>query len=250
MEAYASIAIIGEHRSGKSTFVSHNILFGIYSGWSRFFFTPRGLFLEGNQEHATINDWLKSQLATNNKVDPMTTIEDLISRRRNEQPIRVWLNNLFEGYLPRLLKPQPIIIIVDQAEELFRKCRGHFLVQFYDLAKLGHDDDTHRLVLIINSENAVEALKLINGGDMFEVVGAPKVSKDAVIRYEGEEFAQIFEDCDNCIGIAQDYVTEKPLMSAKEYYNMKKQQYEQNNCLPERISQEEYNKLTTMDPGP
>ena len=180
----------------------------------------------------------------------MTTIERLISKRRNEQRIRVWLNNSCEGFLPRLLKPQPIIIIVDQAEDLLRKYRGRFLVEFYMLAKLGRDDDTHRLVLIINTENAVEALKLINGGDMFEVFRAPKVSKDAVIRYEGEEFVQIFEDCNNCIGIAQDYAKHKPSMSAKEYYNMKKQQYEQNNCLLQPISQAEYNKLTTMDPGP
>ena len=61
-----------------------------------------------------------------------------------------------------------------------------------------------KLVLIINTENAVELLKLLHGGNMFEVVRAPKVTKDAVLRCRGVEFAQTFEDCDNCIGNAED----------------------------------------------
>jgi hypothetical protein len=129
-----------------------------------------------------------------------------------------------------------------------RKYRGEFLVEFYNLAKEGRDDDTFRFVLIINTENAVESLKLLNGGNMYEFIHAPKVSKDVVIKYHGEDFAKIFEECDNCIGVAQDFVIEKPSVSAKEYYNMKKQQYEENNCLLQPISRTEYNKVTTMDP--
>ena len=128
------------------------------------------------------------------------------------------------------------------------KFRGEFLVKFYHLAKQGRDDDTFRLVLLINTENAVESLKLLNGGNMFEFVHVPKVSKDAVIKYHGEDFAKIFEECDNCIGVAQDYVTEKPSVSAKDYFNKKKEQYEENNCLLQPISRAEYKKLTTMDP--
>jgi hypothetical protein len=146
--------------------------------------------------------------------------------------------------------PQPTttIIILDQAEELMRKFRGKFLVKFYSLAKEGRDNDTFRLVLIINTENAVVLLKLLNGGNMFEIVRAPMVSKDAVTNYLGEDFAQIFEDCNSCIGVAQDFVTEKPSVSAKEFFNTRKQQYEQNNCLLRPISRAEYNKLTTEDP--
>jgi hypothetical protein len=246
--ATKSIAILGDNRSGKTVYLSYNILHRMFPFWYRLFIPPRGLFLCGNQENATINDWLKNQLATTDKEDPMASVVDLISQRRNEQRIRVFLYNLLGGRLPRLLKPQPTIIIVDQAEELLRKFRGEFLVKFYHLAKQGRDDDTFRLVLLINTENAVESLKLLNGGNMFEFVHAPKVSKDAVIKYHGEDFAKIFEECDNCIGVAQDYVTEKPSVSAKDYFNKKKEQYEENNCLLQPISRAEYKKLTTMDP--
>ena len=248
--ANRSVAVIGDNRSGKTTLVSHSILYGMFPLWSRIFFPPIGLFLEGDRKHATIEDWLKNQLATNNKEDPMASVLDLVLERYDEQRIRFFLYTLFGKRLPRLLKPQPTIIIVDQAEELLRKYRGKFLVEFYKLAKKGRDSDAFRLVLIINTENAVESLKLINGGNMFEVVRAPKVTKDAVLRYHGEEFAQIFVDCDSCIGIAEDFVTEKPSVSAKEFFNVRKQQYEQDNCLLQAISRAEYNKLTTMDPDP
>ncbi len=76
--------------------------------------------------------------------------------------------------------PQPAIIVVDQAEELLCAYRADFLVGFYNLAKETRDDDMLRLVLVINSDNAVKALKLMNGGDMFSVIQAPKVSRDAV----------------------------------------------------------------------
>ena len=131
-----------------------------------------------------------------------------------------------------------------------RKYRGKFLVKFYTLAKGGRDNDSFRLVLIINTENAVESLKLINGGNMFQLVHAPKVSTDAVIKYHGEDFAKIFKDCDDCLGVALDFVTEKPSMSAREFFDVRKQQYERDHCLLQPVSREEYNKLTTMDPDP
>ena len=152
----------------------------------------------------------------------MGSVLDLVLKRYVEQRIRFFLYTLFGKRLPRLLKPQPTIIIVDQAEDLLRKYRGKFLLEFYKLAKKARDTDAFRLVLIINTENVVESLKLINGGNLFEVVCAPKVTKDAVLRYHGEEFAQIFRDCDNCIGIAEDFVTEKPSVSAREFFQYEK----------------------------
>jgi hypothetical protein len=88
LEAYRSIAIIGDDRSGKNTLISRSILYEMFPWWSRLFFPPRGLFLEGNQENATIDDWSKNQLATNNEEDPMASINRLISKRSNEQRIR------------------------------------------------------------------------------------------------------------------------------------------------------------------
>ncbi len=98
---------------------------------------------------------------------------DLLSQRRQEQRVRLFLAKLFKTKLPSILKPQSAIIVVDQAEELLRAYREDFVVGFYNLVKKGHGNDLFRLVLVINSENAVKALKLMNGGNMFSIVQAP-----------------------------------------------------------------------------
>lgn len=42
----------------------------------------------------------------------------------------------------------------------------------------------------------MKALELMNGGNMFDVITAPKVSRDPVVEHYGEEFAKVFDDCD------------------------------------------------------
>ena len=240
-----SVALIGDNRSGKTTFIAHHILYEMFPWWYRTIFPPRGLFLCGSQEALTLNNWLKGEIATTDRENPMASILDLVTSRYTEQRFRLALNKFFDGKLPRLLKPQPTIIIVDQAEELLRRFRGDFLTTFYRLIKKGRDNDAFRLVLIINSENAVNALKLLNGGNMFDVVAAPKVSKDAVSAICGKEFSQIFEDCGDCIGIAMDFEASKDeTMSAKDFALMKKTMYIRDNCLTEPISREEYHLKT------
>lgn len=142
------------------------------------------------------------------------------------------------------MKTQPAIIVVDQAEELLRAYRAEFLVGFYNLAKECRDDDLFRLVLVIYSQNAVEALQLMNGGNMFTVVEAPKVTRQAVLDKFGEQFARVFDDCDGCIGVALDYVSDEGRpndMQAKQYAAIKMEKYSSDNCLTEKITREEYN---------
>jgi hypothetical protein len=103
--------------------------------------------------------------------------------------------------------------------------------------------DLFRLVLVINTENAVKALELMNGGNMFSIIQAAKVSREAVVSQYGEEFAKIFDECDSCIGVALDYVKDEKRpkdMTAKEYAAKKKENYVSDNCLTEEITREEY----------
>lgn len=215
----------------------------MFPWWYCYFFPPRGLFLTGNQRYPTINEWLRAQISTTVKGDPWSAMSDLLSKRRNEQRVRLFLHKVFKTKLPRLLKPQPAIIIVDQAEELLRAYRANFLVAFYNLAKEARDDDLFRLVLVINTENAVKALELMNGGDMFDIVQGPKVSREAVENSYGENFAKIFDDCNGCIGVAMDYVADKKRpkdMTAKDFAEMKRLIYLENSCLVEEITRAEY----------
>jgi hypothetical protein len=133
--------------------------------------------------------------------------------------------------------------VIDQAEELLRAYRATFLVGFYNLVKEARDDDLFRLVFVVNTDHAVRSLELMNGGNMFDVIAAPKVSREAVVAKYGEDFAKVFDDCDSCIGVAIDYISDKKRpekMTAKEYAANKKQSYLNNNCLTQEISREEY----------
>ena len=140
-DSIRSVALKGENRSGKTIFLSNFILNDMFPWWYRYFFPPRGLFLTGSQESETIHAWLKSQVATSEKDNPWAAMMDLLSQRRQEQRVRLFLHSLFKTSLPKFLKPQPSVIVVDQAEELLRAYGADFLVGFYNLAKQGRDTD-------------------------------------------------------------------------------------------------------------
>lgn len=241
--SYKAVALIGNNRSGKTVFLSDYIRKGIFPWYFRWCFPPRGLFLTGSRRGATKNDWLRGQISTE-KENPMDGVMDILSKRRNEQRVRIFLQDLFGFRSPSYFAPQPAIVVVDQAEELLRAYCSEFLLYFYDLAKSCRDEDLLRLVLVINSEKAVDALKLMNGGNMFDVIRVPKVCRDAVVSRYGEGFAKIFDDCEGCIGTALDHQNERGCldgMSAKDFSAMKKKKYTKFNCLTEAITEEEFN---------
>ncbi len=237
------VALVGENRSGKTVFLSNTICTQMFPWWYQYVFPPRGLFLIGSQNFPTVDAWLKNQISSSEKKDPWSTITDLISQRRKEQRIRLFLLKIFKTKLPAFLSPQPALIIVDQAEELLRAHRAEFLLSFHNLVEKGRNNDLYRLVLVIDSENAVESLKLMNGGSMFDFIQAPKVLRESVVAVYGESFAKIFDDCDSCIGIALDFATDQEVpkdMTAKEYTAMKKEMYTSSTCLTVKITSEEY----------
>jgi hypothetical protein len=85
----------------------------------------------------------------------------------------------------------------------------------------------------------------MNGGNMFDVIEAPKVSREAIVSKFGEEFVKTFDACDGCIGVALDFLTDKKKpagMLAKEYAALRKEKYISDNCLTDEITREEYNK--------
>lgn len=124
-----------------------------------------------------------------------------------------------------------------------RKFRCEYLLKFSGLVRNARDHNTFRLVFLINTKNAVESLEVLHGGGLFEFVHLPMVSKDALVDCRGEDFVQIFEECDNNIGNAHAYVTEKPSMSAKDFSNMRKLQLLRDHCLLQPITSAEYNRF-------
>ena len=242
--AYRSVAILGDNRSGKTIFLSDTLLNDVFPWWSRILYPPRGLFLTGSQRHPTIDDWLRSQTKDMGKANPWTALMDLLIRRQNEQKVRLFLLKVFKSSLPSFLRPQPVIIIVDQAEELMKAFRANFLVAFYDLVKQARDTDLYRLVLVINTEKAVKAIELLNGGNMFDVITAPKVSRGTVVAQYGDDFAMIFDDCDGCIGIAFDYKNGPQNESAREFTAKMRAMFVSRYCLTKEITRVELDKAT------
>ena len=244
-KSFKSVALLGDNRSGKTVFLANSILHDMFPWWYRYFCPPRGLFLTGDQTAPSVRDWLKGQITTTEKDNPWSAVMDLLGQRREEQRVRVFLPTVFKTHLPVFLKPQPAIIVVDQAEELLRAYRADFLVGFYNLAKKGRDNDLFRLVMVVNTDNAVKALELMNGGNMFDVITAPKVSRDAVLLEYGEDFADVFDACGGCIGVALDYIADKKrphAMTPAQYALEKSANYAKNNCLTAEITREEFNK--------
>lgn len=101
------------------------------------------------------------------------------------------------------------------------------------------------MIVVINTENAKQALDLIYGGDIFTFIQAPKISQEAVIEEFGEEFAELFDECDSCIGIALDYHRDKIELQGTtptEYTEMIKKDYRTDHCLEVEITRDEYQK--------
>jgi hypothetical protein len=243
--AKAAVALIGDNRSGKTIFLCNTILYEMFPWWYRLFFPPRGLFLTGSKESPTVHDWLRSEIAVSDKDNAWAILKGLVQKRFEEQRIRIFLRSLLKDKLPAFLTPQPTIIVVDQAEELLRAYGADFLVGVYNLVKGARDHKTVQLILVINSENAVKSLKLMNGGDVFDIIYAPKVTRNAVVKEYGEEFAKIFDACDSCLGVALDYVRKKEknpenMPSAKDYATMTKKIYMREHCLLNEITREAY----------
>lgn len=251
LNARKPIVFIGDNRSGKSTYISNYILKKVFPWWNRFFFPPRGFYLLGNRNAGNVKEWLQQQISTTTKDDPWQALDDLLRKRYNEQWVRIFLQNTFgSDALPWIMKPQPAIIVIDQAEELLRSYRSHFLYAIYDIVRAAERDGMVRLVLIVNTEHAVNSLKCLNGGNLFQRIQAPKVSREEVVEMYGDDFARIFDACDSCIGTAlmfwyddvgtRDLTQDELQSKAKAYSVALKKQYMERNCLDEEISGKEF----------
>lgn len=240
--AYNVVAFVGERRSGKTIFLANSILYDMFPWWFRVVCPPRGLYLTGTQYCKTIDAWLKSQIPTTSeaKENPWATVVHQLRKRREEQRVRRFLFSVFRTHWPVLLRPQPAIIVIDQAEQLLQSYRASFLVRLNDELLEEGSGTLFRLVLVVESENAVQALRQMD--HQVTAIQAPKVTREAVAAFYGEEAMRIYDDCDCCIGIAVDYMHEKRLgevLTAKDYAAKLKPGLSLM-CLQDEISHEEF----------
>jgi hypothetical protein len=238
-KTFKFVVLIGDRRSGNTNFLSNNLMNDL-SPWCRYVLPPRGFFLNGSFYLPTIEDWLRTEIAVDiGKGDPWSGLVDVLSKIYQEQRLRLFLLKVFKTSLPSTLRPKPVILVVDQAEFLLRSYRADFLVGLSNLTKELGDSIHFRLVLVINTDNAIKALNLLDEGNGFEILQAQNISREIVVGSYGESFAKVFDDCDSSIGMAVDYTNSCDGMAAKDYTVKAKENYS-HTCLTVEITREEY----------
>lgn len=156
----------------------------------------------------------------------------------------MFLHEVFKTKLPKWLKPQPVIIIVDEVERMLYGYRADFLVAFRDLMRQVRDGDMLRLIFVVNSKKAVKALELMDETYPVEIVHVPKVCRESVVKNYGKKLAEIFDECSGSIDIAMDYemdIKYSTNLYAKEYTERLERIYAENCCLVKEITPDEYN---------
>ena len=200
--------------------------------------------MTGSEGFATVDAWLKDCIGPTDRCCPWAALRDLIHQAYHRQRIRRFLHSLFKSNLPEILIPQPAIVVIDQAEVLMRAYRAQFLVSIDSLVRVARNTDLVRLVLVVESENALKALELLYGGNLVDFFCVPKVSREAVVQMYGEAFAKVFDDCDSCLGIALDYTREPRRIDAKQYALKRRASHADNACLTAEITREEFHRAT------
>jgi hypothetical protein len=195
----------GRHRDGKSITLSHTILTQWYPWHLRLLWPARGFYLEGSQTCETAQIWLSEQLATGSE-SPLTHIQDLVEMRAAQQRMRTLLLERMP-WLPSFCHPQPSVIIIDQAEELIRAHRAEFLVLVKELVRLNRNcPSTLQIIFVVNTNEAVQSLQNLNGGDLFEpVVQCPTPDMIHVEATLGAKVAGLFDKFDRRLGVAMSY---------------------------------------------
>jgi hypothetical protein len=206
-------------------FLARLILHDWYPWWFRVFSPPRGFFLQGNQSSTSTLEWLRTEIASSSSENPVASLTDLVKNRNEEQRFRGAMFSIFGDILPKILRPQPSLVIIDQAEELICAHRADFLLTVSPLVKLCRDrPSTLQLIFVVNSDAAVQSLDALNGGTLFTLVQCPKPSYDDVVVSFGadEQFVDIFRKLDSCIGLVYDYFRDHKDSESPEQYLLRK----------------------------
>lgn len=206
LSAEKAVILTGPHRSGKSVYLAHAIMKQAYPWWRRFIFPPKGFFLQGDQSAPSAREWFSIELNSGGKEDPIKSIVQIMLDFSEKQRVRRFLFDVLPFQLPRFLRKQPTLIIIDQAEELINHHRADFINIVFPLVKLCKGSpDVVQLVFVVNSPEAVASLEALNGGNLFDVVECPKPNVDRIAATYGEDFLVAHKEMDECIGITQDY---------------------------------------------
>jgi hypothetical protein len=94
------------------------------------------------------------------------------------------------------MQPAPPIVVVDQLEELMKRFPAESLAWINQMTNAHVRDNKMRLILVVNSEDAVKSIQGLNQGTRWKVCTLGKVDKppDTID-------AKYFADCDSNIGL-------------------------------------------------
>ena len=152
--------------SGTTTLLSHAIRYEWYPWWRRMLSPPRGMLLEGQPCARSPSEWFAGQLDKEASKSPITSLRKEIIARHSDQRIRLLLRRWFGKSLPRLLRAQPSLVIIDNTEDLIAADRARFLLAVRPLVDMAATrPGSLQLVFVVNTNEAVKSLQALNGGE-------------------------------------------------------------------------------------
>jgi hypothetical protein len=188
-----ALILQGGNMTGKTSCLADSIPLR-----QRWLFGPSGLYLNGAiaKEKTEFKEWIATEMFGESTQKGANKVMAAAEAHLESQRCRRYLQRAFGDHLPVWAEPRPAIVIVDQLEELMQCFPAESLNWINNLTNAHVRHNILRLILVVNSEDAVKSIQGLNQGPRWKVCTLGKVDKPPA-----NIDADYFVDCDSNIGL-------------------------------------------------
>jgi hypothetical protein len=194
---FGTFLLRGAVRSGKTTFCKETFRIGKDS---------RTLYLPGAVVAPTIYQWLLRHIPTLSPTNSWGKLEEAIIDTYYQQPFRILAHQLWKDKLSRRFLPQPITIVVDDADKLLKVYGMDMLYSFAPLVRLSAHSATLRLIFVASADTTAESLQLYNRSyiQLYTRTLQP-IPREEIVQKYGHRMAHWYDVCGENIGLTMEY---------------------------------------------
>ena len=194
LEQSKALIVQGGNKTGKTTCLAVGIPWYRRGGLTPLVRPTFGLYFNGAKGRAvsSFDMWVTTQMF-GSAAQGGAEVEFALDQHNKAH----WLNRISALVpLPRFMQPARPIVVVDQLEELMKRFPAESLDWINQMTNAHVRDNKMRLILVVNSEDAVKSIQGLNQGTRWKVCTLGKVDKppDTID-------AKYFADCDSNIGL-------------------------------------------------